>query len=318
MDLTFAPARITDAAELSGLFNTVAEYDGTAERLSPDSMTYELGSLFAPLEERTTVARTSSGVIVGYATAYYRPAEALEQRCYLNVFANPDYRDTGLEDLMLDWAEEVGAAILEAVDGDSKYLAAWIDKRLVANARRLADHGFVEVRHWWEMERLLHEDIDPTATSGYEIAPWEDRHHESVRLVYNEAFADHWGSVPMNAATWEKIVIASPGFGQQYSFVAVADGEVVGYAANEAWPEDWEAAGRREAWIGGLGVLRKWRKRGVASALLAQSMIAMKDEAFDAAMIGVDSSSPTGAQHLYTSLGFTTKHTGTTWQRELG
>ena len=37
----------------------------------------------------------------------------------------------------------------------------------------------------------------------------------------------------------------------------------------------------------------------------------------EAAMIGVDSSSPSGAQHLYQAVGFRTKTTGTTWQKEM-
>ena len=314
---SFAPAEVEEATALSELFNRCAANDGTSERLSPESMTHELEALFSPLEERTTVARTSSGEIVGYTTAYYRPSEAQEQWSYLNVYVDPGHRNVGLEEIMLGWAEEAGTSILSTVNATKKYLSAWIDKRLEADAARLAERGYVEARHWWDMECILTEEIDTPATHGYEIVPWEDHHHDPARLIYNSAFADHWGSVPMDAATWLKIAINSPSFRQHYSFVAVANDEIVGYAANEDYPEDWEAAGRREAWIGGLGVLRDWRKQGIATALLAHSMASMKRNGFDAAMIGVDSASPTGAQHLYTSLGFTTKDTGTTWQREL-
>ena len=94
-------------------------------------------------------------------------------------------------------------------------------------------------------------------------------------------------------------------------------GEVVGYSSCEEYPEDSEAAGRREVWIGSLGVLREWRKRGIASALLAANMAAMRADGVEAAMIGVDSDSPSGAQHLYSSVGFETSITATTWQLEV-
>jgi hypothetical protein len=46
-------------------------------------------------------------------------------------------------------------------------------------------------------------------------------------------------------------------------------------------------------------------------------MVSMRRAGAAAAMIGVDSSSPSGAQHLYQSVGFATKTTGTTWQLEV-
>ena len=121
----------------------------------------------------------------------------------------------------------------------------------------------------------------------------------------------------MDEADWQKRMLESPGFRQDLSFVARHDDEIVGYAYNEVYEEDWEAAGRSEAWISGLGVLREWRKKGIASALLAASMNAMREAELDAAMIGVDSSSPSGAHHLYQAVGFSTTSTGTTWQRPL-
>ena len=50
---------------------------------------------------------------------------------------------------------------------------------------------------------------------------------------------------------------------------------------------------------------------------MTESMKAMKDAGAEMAMIGVDSDSPSGAQHLYQSLGFVTKTTGVTWQLEI-
>ncbi len=167
------------------------------------------------------------------------------------------------------------------------------------------------------MERGLAAPITKAPEDGFEVVPWNDDHAEPARLVYNAAFADHWGSSPMDSEVWTRLVIGGPNFRKEFSFVAVAAGEVIGYSANESYPEDWEAAGRSEGWIGGLGVVRDWRKKGVATALLLRSMVAMREEGLEAAMIGVDAASPTGAQHLYQSVGFATKNTATTWQREV-
>ena len=164
------------------------------------------------------------------------------------------------------------------------------------------------------MERHLDNDIAPSPIEGADVVPWTDEHSTPVRLIHNAAFADHWGSVPMDEDVWRKRMLESPGFRQDLSFVAVADDDIVGYSYNEVYEEDWESAGQSEGWIGGLGVLRDWRKKGIATALLAVSMNAMRAAGLEAAMIGVDSSSPSGAQHLYHDVGFRTKTTGTTWQ----
>ncbi len=317
LELTCSPAQVADAAELSALFNAIADADDTPERLSETSMEHELESYFDPLDGRTVVARDDAGTIVGYATVYSRRAEADEMRAYINVYVGPAWRDRGLEDPMIDWGIAVATSVLREAAAERRYVCGWLYKKQEPMAARFAARGFTPVRHWWEMECLLNGSTPSPQVKGFEIVPWAEEHDEPSRLVYNAAFADHWGSTPMDADQWQKQVISSPGFRRDYSFVALGGGEVVGYSACEEYPEDWDAAGRSEAWIGGLGVVREWRKRGIATALLTHSMQAMREGDIEAAMIGVDSDSPSGAQHLYRDVGFITKITGTTWQLEV-
>ena len=316
-EIFWAPAVPDDAVTLADLFNAIGSFDETPERTSPETMAHELAAYFAPLGERTMVGRDSAGEIIGYGTVYHRPAEAAEQRIYVNIHVAPDQRNGEVEDALTDWAVTTATDVLAGLEATDKYLCAWLYKKQEDAALRFAARGFEPVRHWWEMERLLDSEITASVEDGFTVVPWLSEHSDSARLVYNAAFADHWGSTPMDPESWERLVVDSPAFRLDYSFVAIAGDDVVGYAANEVYPEDWEAAGRSEAWIGGLGVVRDWRKRGIATALLARSMNAMKSDGIDAAMIGVDSASSTGAQDLYQSAGFETRITGTTWQRRV-
>jgi ribosomal protein S18 acetylase RimI-like enzyme len=54
-----------------------------------------------------------------------------------------------------------------------------------------------------------------------------------------------------------------------------------------------------------LGTLRSHRKRGIASALVLTACRAFREQGFTHAALGVDSESPTGANRLYQTLGFT-------------
>jgi ribosomal protein S18 acetylase RimI-like enzyme len=317
LNLECAPAAVADAAELSVLFNAIADADDTPERLSEKSMRHELESYFDPLDGRTVVARDDSGGIVAYATVYSRRAEADEMRAYINVHIGPAWRGRNLEDSLIDWGIKVGTSVLKEAPAERRFVCGWLYKKQEQMAALFAARGFTPIRHWWEMECLLNGSMRPAEAKGFEIVPWHAEHDEPARLVHNAAFADHWGSTPMDSEQWQKHLTSSPGFRREHSFVALGDGEVVGYATVEEYPEDWAAAGRKEAWIGGLGVLREWRQRGIATALLTRAMEAMREAEIEAAMIGVDSESPSGAQHLYRSVGFVTKITGTTWQLEV-
>ena len=315
--ICWSPAAVADAAELSRLFNAIAEAEGTPERMSQASMEHELSTYFDPLEERTIVARNSDEDIVGYATAYARPAEAEEIRASVNVYVAMDWRDRGLEEALAEWSIGAASDALDDAPAVRRYVCTWLYKKQEEAAARFAKRGFAPVRHWWEMECSLVDPVEPRPATEIQIVQWGELHDEPARLVYNEAFADHWGSTPMDEEIWAKQVISSPNFQRSMSFVALAEGSVVGYSACEEYPEDWEASGQRDAWVAGLGVVREWRKRGIATALLTRSMSAMRAGGAEAAMIGVDSDSPSGAQHLYSSVGFVTKTTGTTWQLEL-
>ena len=317
LNLSVSPAAATDAAELAELFNAIADADATPERLSETSMQHELESYFDPLEERTLVVRDGGSSIVAYATVYSRRAESDEMRAYVNVHVAPGWRDRGIEDPLTDWAIAAAEQALADAPVENRFVCAWLYKKQEEASAQFASRGFTPIRHWWEMERLLNLPIRKQSEDGFEVVPWLDEHDEPARLVHNAAFADHWGSTPIDEEDWKKQLLDNPALVKSRSFVALGENEVVGYATVEEYPEDWDAAGRKEAWIGTLGVLREWRNRGIATALLTRSMEAMKTAGLDAAMIGVDSDSPSGAQHLYASVGFVTRITGTTWQLEV-
>lgn len=313
--MTWVPASLGDAAALAALFNRIADFEETPERFSPEAKKHDLDSDFRPLEQRTIVGRLEPGDVIAYGVVYHRRSEAEEQRAHFAVYVSPDWRGRGLEDAITDWALSASGDVLEEVAASQKYVCSWLYKNQEEAEARLESRGFAAGRHWWEMERLLNEDVPSSPEDGFTIVPWGNEHSMPVRVVCNTAFADHWGFSPFSEESWQRQSIESPRFRQHLSFVALAGDKLVGYSYNLIQEEDWEAAGRSEGWIAGLGVLSEWRKKGIATALLSRSMQVMKDAGLDAAMIGVDSASPTGAQHLYYALGFRTQITGTTWQR---
>jgi mycothiol synthase len=167
-----------------------------------------------------------------------------------------------------------------------------------------------------ELLRDLDDFPSPLPLPGIALAPWRQEHHEPARLVWNSAFADHWGSTPRSAESWDETVNEF-GVRLDLSRVALAGDEVVGMVLNSHYPGDEAISGRRDGWIDQLGVLAGWRRRGVASALINASLEAFRQAGLTHAMIGVDGDNPTGASRLYRSLGFEVSHRSVTYQLEV-
>jgi ribosomal protein S18 acetylase RimI-like enzyme len=112
-------------------------------------------------------------------------------------------------------------------------------------------------------------------------------------------------------------VVGYSAFRPDLSFAILDGDEVAAYSINRFDPAAAERTGYRAGWIGSLGTRRPWRQRGLASALLLQSMRAFQSAGLDYAGLGVDAANPTGAVALYESLGFATYLTNVLYQREL-
>lgn len=219
--------------------------------------------------------------------------------------------------MLLDWQIERATEILGGYEHDlPRFIRAqtydW-QTDVQALYRRA---GMTPVRWNEELLRDLADLPLPDPPPGITLVPWWDEHQEPARLVCNSAFADHWGSTPRTAESWDEAVNEF-GVRLDLSRVALAGDEVVGVVLNSHYPGDEAISGRLDGWIDQLGVLAGWRKQGVASALINASLEAFKQAGLTHAMIGVDGDNPTGASRLYRSLGFEVRHVAVTYQLEV-
>ena len=150
--------------------------------------------------------------------------------------------------------------------------------------------------------------------AGIEIVPWAPSHHEACRQVNNAAFADHWGSTLVVGGDWLER-IREAGTRVDLSFVALAEGEVVGHLVERALPEPTSSSpadgtagsGRLQCSVSGVtaGSARRWS---------SSSLRAFAAEGLTHAMLGVDTENQTGAVALYRALGFEPLTRSTTFE----
>jgi ribosomal protein S18 acetylase RimI-like enzyme len=173
-------------------------------------------------------------------------------------------------------------------------------------AELAGSQGFAPVRYYQNMEHPLGDAIPAEVVpDGLRFEPWSEQNDEDFRFVRNESFTDHWGSTPMPAESW-KSRITNHTFRPDVSFLLrdVASGSPAGMLITMYWEADTVATGVRDAHFMLIGTLREYRKRGVASALIARALRAAAAQGYGRASLGVDSENPTGAFGVYERSGF--------------
>ena len=181
----------------------------------------------------------------------------------------------------------------------------------------LEKRGFEEVRRYlqmkrdhWSVEGLTggSQDSDPGAGSGagpaqgYRIRQFRntDEDWRAAHAVTSAAFADHFDYVALEFDEWRQHLVGGTEDFTQW-WLAEHDGQVVGEAmgSNRYASEDY-------GYVSSIGVLREHRGNGVARALLEACIADDIERGFLGTILHVDATSPTGATHLYESVGMTT------------
>jgi mycothiol synthase len=230
----------------------------------------------------------------------------------------PDLRRRGIGRWLFDWSIERSRARAAREDpGVAVKLTSFVEDAAVGTRAMLTQAGFVPVRHFFLMRRDALDDIpDAPLPDGLEIRPVEVAHRRAIIEAENEAFRDHWGHHEMTESTITK-TFARPEVDTDLWVVAWDGEEIAGVSQNWIWPEENERLGVARGWLEHISVRRAWRRRGLARAITAASLVRFRDAGMTEAMLGVDSENPNGALGLYEGLGFEVSSRAAAYRRDL-
>ena len=162
--------------------------------------------------------------------------------------------------------------------------------------------GFVRERRFWRMR------IDLTSAPLPEQAPLpagvvvrtvdDEAGRGAVHAVAQESFRDHWNHGERDFDSWMQ-VLESLGSDDPGGWWLL---EVDGVPAAVCLLDE-SRAELGDGFVRTLGVLREYRGRGLAQALLERSFRYYRDRGRAGVQLSVDSDSPTGANHLYEKVG---------------
>ncbi len=174
------------------------------------------------------------------------------------------------------------------------------------------------MRWFFEMLRPNLDDIaDMPMPDGLEIRPVEPEHHRKIWAADIEAFRDHWGASEESEEAFERF-FGPPDFRPELWRVAWDGDEVAGVVMNRILTTFNEQTGERRGLLAGVSVRRPWRRRGLARALVAESLRAFRDAGMTSAVLGVDAENPTGALGVYEANGFAVHRRGMNLRRPMG
>ena len=272
--------------------------------------------------DRDICVLESDGVIGGYSRVYW---EDLDEgiRLYLGLsLVRPELRGPEVDGALLGWSEarRRGIAAEHRLTGDGAGRPAILGADSFDDDRAAID---LLERSGYERHRrfatMIRPDLERIAAvplpEGLAIRPIVRDDGLLARLfdAEVEAFRDHDGA--RDATESDRAVFVEQANGDLFLWVVAFDGEeVAGGVRNtiKVTPN-----GLREGWLDPVYTRRPWRRRGLARALIAESLRRLRARGADRAALGVDMQNPNQALSLYESCGFRVRSSSTEWRKPL-
>jgi mycothiol synthase len=234
----------------------------------------------------------------------------------LAAWVAPDRRGQGIGRAVLRWMERRSREAATAWSGPGPHLfSQWVDENQADAIALLESEGYARVRYGLMMVRPLSEPIpDAPLPDGLEIRPVVEADHRPIWAADEEAFKDHWDAAVRTEEDFEGW-FSTPGIDTSLWRVAWDGDEVAGSVMNFIWPEENESLGVSRGWLEHISVRRPWRRRGLAGALIADSLRTLRDQGLEEGALGVDAENLSGALRLYESYGFRRHQTGIAFRK---
>lgn len=329
--LTWRPASVDDAPALVALYGAVGDADREPYRESLEEVHDDLAAPWRSLDADSLLGFDADGELRASGFVNTAPGDVRAVRAFVFGNVHPERRGEGIGTQLQAWLIARARQVLAASGKElPARIATFAEDDAPESKLRLHEQGGFEIRRWFaDLKRPIvdGEPVPEVELSGsLRLVPWSDELDEPARLAHNDAFRDHWGSEPQTpeqwangrsefAPTWSYLVVddapdvdallADPSTDEETA-ASLRAGEplVVGYQLASRYEGDFALRGYSFGYTDLLGVRRAYRGRRVAVVALAAGIRAFAADGMDAAVLDVDTASPTGADGLYARLGY--------------
>ena len=313
-------AGVADVPDLVRIMNAESEADGIAERETVAGMRAWLSNPSAQFDAvRDVVVAELDGHPVAMASQDWVDTREGEMRDFrLWGAVDPAYRRRGIGTALLADNERRARALWNSAPTDLRPVFGAFSADGRPAAKMLEGAGYELVRWFFDMVRPTLDDA-PTAVplpDGFELRPATREQYPAIWKANREAFRDHWGGADESAAAMERF-LGAPEADPSLWLIAWAGEEIAGGIINAIHAEENEALGLQRGWLDSVFTRRQWRRRGLARALIARSLIVLRDRGMTSAALGVDADNPSGALGMYEEAGFQVDERFNAWRKPM-
>jgi mycothiol synthase len=313
-------AGLADAAEMFRVFTAANEADGIDERMSEAGLVNWLthpGKGFDPASDLAFAE--IDGEVVGYGWAFWVDTTDGLREYVTRGHVHPAWRRKGIGSTILERNEARMRAVAAAHDTErTRVMGTFAPERRPGAVALVTSHRYEPVRFFFDMLRPTLDEIEVRPLpEGLELRAVTDR--PGYRRIFDadaEAFMDHWGGFDASDASFEEW-LGDPDFDPSLFVIAWEGDEIAGAVINLIDQNENAMLDRSRGLLASVFVRRPWRRRGLASALVARSLLLLRGRGMTSAWLGVDADNPTGALGVYERAGFTVHSRGTAYRKPM-
>ncbi|HYK96092.1 MAG TPA: GNAT family N-acetyltransferase [Candidatus Dormibacteraeota bacterium] len=306
-----------DLADIARIGNAEAEADQILRRVTVEELAVHYGHPNAHFDAaRDITIAEVDGRPVAYGEREWIDTTDGLREYRMDGAVDPELRGRGIGATLL--ADNARRQRELAATHDSPLLrvfGSWSADTQQRDARLLTAAGFEPARWFFDMTRPDLDDVpDVRLPEGLELRPVTRDTALEVWRADVEAFRDHWGGFDGSDDRLDEW-LARPTTDLSMWVIAYDGDEVAGGVLNTIDMDENAALGIRRGWLSSVFTRRRWRRRGVAKALIARSLALHRERGMTSASLGVDADNPSGALGLYEGAGFQVDYRSTAWRK---
>ena len=261
----------------------------------------------------------SAGELVGYARGAWADEYSGDRIYESVVLVDPDVAER--QALMAALQQRIDARLAAIAAGHPpgpKLLQSSAEEQATAMQAVLRAGGYEPVRYDYRMVRPSVDDLpDSPLPPGLEIRDVRPEHLRQIWEADREAFRDHWGQGPGGEEGFRQFT-SDPVTSDTTLWRIAWDGdEVAGQVRGFINEAENQRFGRKRGYVEFISTRRRWRRRGLARALIAATFPLLRARGMTEAALGVDTENPTGALRLYEACGFVPVSKETTYRKRI-
>jgi GNAT superfamily N-acetyltransferase len=246
--------------------------------------------------------------VIGYSRGFWRQEEN-GPRIYASVgFLAPAWRRKGIGTSMFHWMESRMRMIANSQPtGEPGLFESFVTDGNVGLTALVEKNNYQPLRYFVDMLRPDLENIpDFPLPDGLEVHLVLPEHYRAIWDADEEAFRDHWGFSKPSEEDYQAWLGDKHVFQPHLWQIAwdVNANEIAGQVRTFINGAENEKYKRKRGYTEFISVRRPWRKRGLARALIVQSLRVQKEQGMTESALGADSENLSGATRVYEDCGF--------------